>query len=54
MISAKVDPAETQAEAVDFKRFWPILKKAAGRPRATRRTKRRRATYAEVPHAVQS
>ena len=33
-ISAKGDPLETLAEAVDFKRFKPILEKAAGRPRS--------------------
>ena len=31
-ISAKGDPLETLAEAVDFKRFKPTLEKAAGRP----------------------
>ena len=33
-ISAKGDPLETLAEAVDFERFRPILEKAAGRPRS--------------------
>ena len=33
-ISAKGDPLETLAGAVDFKRFRPILETAAGRPRS--------------------
>ena len=33
-ISAKGDPLETLAGAVDFKRFKPILEEAAGRPRS--------------------
>ena len=35
-ISAKGGPLETLAEAVDFKRFRPILEKTAGRPAARR------------------
>ena len=33
-ISAKCNPLEALAAAVDFERFWPILEKAAGRHRS--------------------